>query len=131
MLNSVSSVMLRTLVLLVVVFPSAGERSTTRRVVSWCAGSSSSSLELESIKTSCRIVRIKYIRLQKQGFNLLFFVFFSSLIRDYLFNRTFCPFLAFLSGFFFSPAQFLTRKVLFEPEQAPSCGSLSCLGVGA
>lgn len=67
MLNLVSGVMLRDIFLNFPVLPS-GNKTATRRVVSGCAGSCGSGVELEHTKTNS-----KNIRFQKQGFNLFFF----------------------------------------------------------
>lgn len=58
MLDLVCGVILRNFVLSFLGYSSTGERNTTRGVVSWYAGFSSSSFGLESIKTNSKIARI-------------------------------------------------------------------------
>lgn len=91
--------MLRNLVLSFLVFPSAEERNTMRTIVSWCASSSGSILELENIKTNSKIIRKKYIRLQKWGFNLFFF-FSPPDLRLFIYQNL-LPIFNFSSGIFF------------------------------
>lgn len=105
MLNLVSSVMLRDIFLKFPVLPSAGNKTATRRVVSGCAGSCSSGVELEHTKTNS-----ENIRFQKQGFNLFFFFPRFETFK----NRIFFQFLAFPSGIYFFFPSFWPEKFFLE-----------------